>query len=411
LSDSKRLAIIGGGYVGLNMAVHAALMGFDTLVIDIDSRVVEAINTSSRLHVTDPYVVSNWATIKSRIKASTEYSEASSYDKFIIAVNTPLKAYGRRLIEIILSEDKSLDDAIDFTPLSSVAKSLADIIKGKILLASEVTIYPNGTVERLGEPLENNSKLKLGDSILLVHSPERISPGDPRWNVFNIPRVLGGYNDDSTREGLKLYSEMLGIKVAKITGLMEAELSKLIENSHRFVNIAYISSLKSIVDYTSIDFYEALEAASTKPFGYQPYRPGYAGGPCLLKDTVMLYMWMRRLQKENPLTEVIKTAIIVNESYLEHLAQKIAKIARDRGAKKILFHGLGYKPNTEYFISEDLNTIWRLMTILREKGFDTRGFDEKIPSKSNFKTIEEAKAWADLIIGWGKEGDIKLERI
>jgi nucleotide sugar dehydrogenase len=405
-----RLAVIGGGFVGLNVAVHGALRGLDVIVVDIDRRVVDSIN-SGVPNVMDVYIVENWSSSRNRIRASTEYSEVSSAEWVIVAVNTPMKVYGRKLVEMLESNVGSMDDYIDFKPVEIAGRRLGEVLRRGVLVSSEVTIYPGGTVERLASGIESSLNHRVGDSVLLVNSPERINPGDRVWSISNIPRVLGAFNKVSLNEGLEFYSKVLGVPISKVTGLREAELSKLVENAQRLVNIALISSMKAVSHSVNIDFYEALEAASTKPFGFQKYKPGYAGGPCLVKDTLMLYLWMRDKAGESPFTEVIKQAIIANELYLEHLASRVEEIARDRGARKILFHGLGYKPGSPFFVSESINVVWRLMRELEARGFQVRGYDPQIPGKSSFQNLEEAKEWADLIVGWGREGDLSLEHL
>lgn len=405
-----RLAVIGGGFVGLNVAVHGALRGLDVIVVDINRRVVELIN-SGVPSVRDVYVVENWVKSRDHIRATTEYSEVNDAMWVVVAVNTPMKVYGRRLVDMLESDRGSMDDYIDFNPVEVAGRRLGEVVRAGTLVSSEVTIYPGGTVERLGSGIESSSKHKLGETLQLVHSPERINPGDRVWNISNIPRVLGGLGDASVKAGIKFYKEILGIPVAKVTGLVEAELSKLIENAQRLINITLVSSVKAVSDTVKVDFYEALEGASTKPFGFQKYRPGYAGGPCLVKDTLMLYLWMRDRASRSPFKELLKQAIVLNELYLEHLASRAEEVARDRGAKRILFHGLGYKPRSPFFVSEDINVIWRLMRELETRGFHVRAYDPEIPERSNFKNFEEARNWADLVVGWGREGDINLEHL
>ncbi len=407
---SGKLAVIGGGFVGLNVAVHGALRGLDVVVVDINEKVVNMIN-SGVPSVRDVYIVENWLRARERIRASTEYSEVSSARWVVVAVNTPLRVYGRRLIDMLESDKGSIDDYIDFKPVEMAGRRLGEVLRAHTLISSEVTIYPGGTVERLGSSIESSSNHRLGDTVLLVHSPERINPGDRVWNISNIPRVLGGFNRGSVETGLEFYSKTLGIPVARITDLKEAELSKLIENAQRLANITLTSSIKVVSDIAGVNFYEALEAASTKPFGFQRYRPGYAGGPCLVKDTLMLYLWMRDNGGRGPFKELLKQAIVLNELYLEYLALKLERIARDRGARKILFHGLGYKPGSPFFVSESINTVWRLMRELEARGFQVKAYDAEIPERSNFKNLEEAREWADLVVGWGREGDISLEHL
>lgn len=400
-----KIAVIGGGFVGMQMAVHSALLGHETIVVDISERVVSAINSGARLHVADRYIIENWERARRRIRATSDYAEASGSDAFIISVNTPLKAHGRRLIEML---ERPIDELIDFTPLQMVAKSLGGIVKKGSVIASEVTIYPGGTEERIGTPMRDHTDLEIGDEVALVHSPERINPDDEKWNVSNIPRVLGGVNERSTKGGLRLYSE-LRVPIVAVTGIREAELSKLIENAQRLVNIAFMSSVKVGADRVGVSFRDALRGAATKPFGFQPYRPGYAGGPCLPKDTVMLYAWLR--DRGGPAAKLLRAAIEQNELFVEHLADRLEATIRDRGARRVLFHGLGYKPGSRYFIAESLNGVWRIIALLRERGIDARAYDELMPERSDFESLAEAKAWADLVIGWGKEGDLRLEEL
>ncbi len=409
MSQHRDLAVIGGGFVGLNTAVHAALRGFNVTVVDIKEDVVSRINSGGEPHIRDPYIVDNWGSVKGRVRATSSYWEVKGFKYYVVAVNTPMKVYGRALLEMLESSNRSIDDFIDFKPLEAAARSLGEVVERGSLIASEVTIYPGGTIERLSRPIENISKLTLGEGFFIAHSPERINPGDRVWNVSNIPRVLGAPDKASLEKSLEFYSEKLGVKIAKVTGLVEAEYSKLLENSQRLVNIALTSSLKVAGDRGGLNYVEALEGASTKPFGFQPYKPGYAGGPCLLKDTVMLYAWMIDKNVETPFTKILRDAIAANELYLIHVASKIAAKARDSGYKRILFHGLGYKPGSPYFISEDLNYPWRLMMELKSRGFEVKSYDPEIPWKSDFKNYSEARNWADIVIGWGREGDWRLE--
>lgn len=410
MMSGKKLGVVGGGFVGLNVAVLAALRGFDVIVVDIKKEVVDSIN-SGRPHVVDHFIEENWRTVNGKIKGTTDYSELSDANRIIVAVNTPLKVYGRSLISLIEKDEVNIDNYIDFKPLEEAGRRLGEVVKPGALISSETTIYPSGTAERLVANFVAVAGVDLAEKIGFVHSPERISPEDKVWNVSNIPRVVGAFDEESLNEGVRFYRDELGVPVAKATGMLEAELSKLIENSQRFVNISLISAIRASVALTDIDFYDALEAASTKPFGYTLYKPGYAGGPCLLKDTLMLYVWMKSRNVHPNIVNLLKQAIIANEYYVLFLALRIAEIARRKRAKKILIHGLGYKPGSRNFISEDVNIAWRLRNELLDLGFQVKTYDSFIMYKSDFKTYDEARSWADLVVGWGKEGDIRLENL
>ncbi|MCX8196537.1 MAG: nucleotide sugar dehydrogenase [Acidilobaceae archaeon] len=405
----RKLGIVGGGFVGLNVAVLAALRGFEVTVVDTKREVVEAIN-GDRVHVRDKFVEENWQRAKGKIRATTDYAELSGVSRVVVAVNTPAKVQGRELVKMLENDEGSIDDYLNFKPLEEAGRKLGEVLRGG-LVSSEVTIYPLGTVQRLVAPFVSVAGAGAAEKVSFVHSPERINPEDPVWNVVNINRVVGAMDEESLKEGVKFYREELGVPVAKVTGMREAELSKLMENAQRFLNITFISAVRAAVALTDMDFYEALEASSTKPFGFLPYRPGYVGGPCLAKDTLMLYLWMRESNVNNKISRLLRQAIIANEQYLIFLSLRIAEAARKRGAKKLLINGLGYKPGSRNFVAEDVNPPWRLKRELEELGFEVKAYDPHMPERSDFRSEEEARGWADLTVGWGREGDLRLERI
>ncbi|MEM1851955.1 MAG: nucleotide sugar dehydrogenase [Acidilobaceae archaeon] len=410
MSNSKLLGVVGGGYVGINIATLAALRGFDVVVVDIKKEVVDSINRMVP-PIRDPFVEENWNNVRNKIRATQDYSELSDAERVVVAVNTPLKAYGRKLVKLLESDKVNMDAFIDFSPLEEAGRRLGEVLKPRAIVSSETTIYPSGTAERFVTHFVATAGVSTSEQISFVHSPERISLGDRVWNISNIPRVVGAFDDEDLKDGIRFYSEELGVPVAKATGILEAELSKLIENSQRLINIAFISSVRASTALIELDFYEALDAATTKPFGFTYYAPGYAGGPCLVKDTVMLYVWMKARNVHHYFVDLLKQAIIANEYYTIFLSLRLAEIARRKKAKKILLHGLGYKPGSKAFANEDLNVVWRVRTELLDLGFGVKTYDPDIPEKSDFSSYEEAKAWADLIVGWGKEGDVRLERL
>ncbi|MEM1873621.1 MAG: nucleotide sugar dehydrogenase, partial [Acidilobaceae archaeon] len=407
---ARKLGVIGGGFVGVNVAVLAALRGFEVVVVDTNKEVVEAINRGDS-RVRDYFVEENWGRVRDRIKATLDYSELSDAQRIVVAVNTPLKAHGRELVKLIENDEINMDSYIDLKPLEEAGRRLGEVVKPGTLIASETTIYPAGTAERLVTYFVAVAGESVAEKVSFVHSPERLVAESREWTVANIPRVVGAFDAESLKDGVRFYSEELQVPVAKATGMLEAELSKLLENAHRLINIVFVSAARAATALTDIDFYETLEAAASKPFGYTPFNPGYAGGPCLVKDSVMLYVWMKSRNVHRYFTDVLRQAIIANEYYVLFLALRVADQARRRRAKKILIHGLGYKPGSRNFMSEDVNIAWRIRRELSDLGFDVRTFDPAIPEKSDFKSYEEAKAWADMIVGWGREGDVRLERI
>ena len=287
----ETVSIVGGGYVGLNNAVLFAKKGFEVKIIDINPVVAKIINSGNIkcLHVLEEFIVKHWKFVKDSIEATTDYSVIQESKYVLIAVNTPLKVVGDQLVHMLKNKVSRYEEYIDFNPLKSAVSEIARYIQPGTLVSSEVTIYPGGTFERIAKPLEELSSLKLEKELFVVHAPERINPGDTRWTIERIPRVIGGIGSKSLSMGIRLYRDRLGLQVFPAKNLMEAELTKLIENAQRYINISFMSMIKIFADRANIDFDNVIKLASTKPFGFTTYYPGYAGGACLPKDTLMLY--------------------------------------------------------------------------------------------------------------------------
>ena len=372
------LVVIGGGFVGLHSAVHAAKKGIDVLVIDISEDVVRRINSGDKdsLHIREPYILNNWDSVKTRIHATTDYSEAKGSRYFIIAVQTPRRG-----------------EVVDYSPLLSVAKSLAPYLAQGSLIVSEVTIYPGGTMELLARPLSKATGFKLDEELLVAHVPERLNAGSTKWTPENIPRVVGGIGPRSLEAAIRLYRDCLGAPVHPVRDIRVAEASKLLENSFRLLNISFVNELKRAFDKIGLDIREVVRAASTKPFGYMPFYPGpYAGGACLPKDAFMLETKTDSL--------LLRIARYINETQPLYYAALLLKKIRRQGARKILFYGLGFKPNSPYPVeSPVLRVIEELKQL--DPGLDIRRFDPQIPWLSDFREEEEAIKWADLVIRWG----------
>ncbi|MCE4600203.1 MAG: nucleotide sugar dehydrogenase [Desulfurococcales archaeon] len=386
-SCPERAAIIGGGYVGLHTAVHLAKHGIEVKIIDINPRVVEAINSGSRekLHVKDYYVLENWDKVADSISATTSYRDARGYSLYIVAVQTPLR-----------------EGRIDYTPLESAARSLAGVINRGSLIVSETTIYPGGTWTHLGSIIARETGYRVEEDYLLAHVPERINPGSREWTIEKIPRVVGGMGPRSLEAATILYRDCLGIETHPVGDIRVAEASKLLENTFRFVNIAYVNELKRVFDAMGIDVREVVKAASTKPFGYMPFYPGpYIGGPCIPKDTVMM-------NERVDGSRILSVAIESNEEQPLYYARKIHGIAAEMGARRLLFLGLGYKPNA-YTSSQSppLKVAEKLKEV--DPGLDIGFFDPLISDPRSFDSLEEALEWADLVVRWGYK-DLKLEK-
>ncbi len=378
-----KIAVIGGGFVGLHTAVLAGLSGVrEVVIIDIDERVVDRINRALKdpnaIHVKEEFILENITRLQGVLKASTSYSSARGSQAFIVAVQTPLR--GRR---------------VDYSPLASAGRMLGGVIERGSLIVSETTIYPGGTLEILGASIANESGLKPGsEGFLLAHAPERINPGSREYTVKTIPRVVGGVDKESLEAAVALYRDCFGLRVHPVDDIRIAEASKLLENSYRFLNISFVNELKRRLDAIGVDVRSVVDAASTKPFGFQPFYPGPgAGGSCLPKDSQML--------EENLGSVLIRIAREINDTQPLYYAALILREARRRGARRILFYGVGYKPGVGYTIeSPVLKVIRELETLdpnLEVKAYDpmAEGYDKA------FSSEDDAVAWADMVVAWG----------
>ena len=375
----SRLAVVGGGYVGLHTAVLAARRGVrDVLIVDINPRVVEAINSRdpSRLHVRDWYIVEHWREVAGVIRATTEYSDAAGYPAYVVAVQTPLRA-----------------EAVDYTPLRRVGEMLAPHLDREALIVSETTIYPGGTVELLGAPILESRGFRLDTDIMLAHAPERINPGSREWTPENIPRVLGAVGPRSMEAALSLYRGCFGLEVYPVSDIRVAEASKLLENSFRFLNIAYVNELKRLLARRGINVREVVKAASTKPFGFMPFYPGpYVGGPCLPKDTRMMADYTGSL--------LLRVALRLNEEQPLYYAALVLREARRAGASRILFYGIGYKPNAYTAVESPPLLVAEALREL-DPSLEVRVYDPQITKPRDFNSEMEALQWAELIVRWG----------
>ncbi|MEM3832412.1 MAG: nucleotide sugar dehydrogenase [Thermoprotei archaeon] len=369
----KKLAVIGGGFVGMNVAVLGAKHELEVTVIDINPRVVDQINKGIP-HIREKFILENWEKTKNKISATTDYLAIKNVDYIIIAVQT-LK-----------------NDDLDFTPLISVVNELAKHLQPYTLISSEVTIFPAGTERLIVNPIKEKTGLQPDKELLVVHAPERLNPDDTVHNIETIPRILGGIGPNSTNQGFKLYAKTLKLQVTVVDNIEIAEAAKLLENAFRLINISFINELKQGFDKLGIDIRKVINAAATKPFGYMPFYPSpYAGGSCIPKDSLLL------LKEIN--SQMLRYAIEINEKQPEYYVQKIIQIIKSQNAKKILFYRYGFKPNSKYAINSPILKI--IHTLKNVSNYEIRKYDPQISEYNDFTSEIEAINWADIIFTWG----------
>ncbi|MBU1119799.1 nucleotide sugar dehydrogenase [Patescibacteria group bacterium] len=367
----KKVSIIGLGYVGLPLlCAISKSKKYSVYGYDLSESKIEKI--SKRIcPIDDEVCEKDLKTVD--INVSTDPDILKDSDYFIICVPTPV-----------------LDDHTpDYVPVIEASKLAAKYLKKGAVVILESTVNP-GTCEEVVYPelLENKAKLKMGEFVL-SHCPERINPGDPKWNVYNIPRNIGA---DPSSEGENLadfYRSFLTGEINPVSSLKIAEATKIIENTFRDINIAYVNELARSFDAMGIDLIETIKASSNKPFAFMPHWPGRGvGGHCIAVDP---YYLINRAAKSGFDHKFLKMAREVNNGMpqytVERLQVALNEIERSIKGTKIALLGLSYKENIG-----DLRESPCLIVkdILLSKGADLRIYDPYIDSMSTVKSLEEA---------------------
>lgn len=330
-SREAKIGIVGTGYVGLPIAVAFAEAGFDVVGIDLREEKVETIN-AGHSHLRDiPEERLKPLVEAGTLKASTSFEPLSEADAVIICVPTPLASGQPDLSRVIFAGEE-----------------IGKVLKPGSLFVLESTTYP-GTTEELLMPLLEAGGLKAGEDFMLAYSPERIDPGNPKYSFEDIPKVVGGIDADSTEAARSLYGQVVP-DVVVVSGTREAELAKLIENTYRHVNIALINELAIYSHELGIDIWEAVEAAATKPFGFQPFYPSPGwGGHCIPLDPSYL-SWKVRQSRSHEV-RFVELAQSINSEMPRHVIERLSSLLNDSGkpirGSKVLGIGAAYKGGTE----------------------------------------------------------------
>lgn len=328
--EIKKIGIIGLGYVGLPLAIRCANVGYETVGFDIDQTKIDAIEAGRTYikHINSSEIVQ--ATSQG-FKCTTDFAKIADVDAIIICVPTPLNKYREPDLTYILG---TMDTIVPY------------LRKGQIL-SLESTTYPGTTDEELVPRIEEKG-LTIGQDFFVVFSPEREDPGNVNFTTATIPKVVGGYTAKCLEHGVSLYSKIVN-KVVPVSSTKVAEMTKLLENIHRSVNIGLANEMKIIADKMGIDIHEVIDAAATKPFGFTPYYPGPGlGGHCIPIDPFYL-TWKA---KEFGLhTRFIELAGEINREMPEWTVHKIAHglntFKKSINGSKILIIGIAYKKNID----------------------------------------------------------------
>ncbi|HUJ56644.1 MAG TPA: nucleotide sugar dehydrogenase [Gaiellaceae bacterium] len=363
---SYDVAVVGAGYVGVPLAATFAEAGCRVLLVDVLEPVVEALNRGES-HIEDvPSERLGPLVEQGLVRATTSYEELTGAEAVLIALPTPL----------------SRQREPDLSIVEGAARDVAKVLRAGQIVVLESTTWPGTTREVLRPILEQGSGLEAGKDFFLAMSPERVDPGRADWTTKTTPKVLGGVTEECTRRAAAVYRKAIDT-VHELSSPEAAELTKLLENIFRAVNIALMNELAMLCDRMDIDVWEVVDAAATKPFGYTRFSPGPGlGGHCIPIDPFYL-TWKAR--EFGFYTEFIELAGKVNEEMpyfcrslvsqaLNHHAQKSMKGSR------ILVLGVAYKPDIG-----DLreSPALKLIALLQNAGADVSYHDPHVPTLSH----------------------------
>jgi UDP-N-acetyl-D-glucosamine dehydrogenase len=376
------VGVIGLGYVGLPLAVAFAEADCEVIAVDVDPHKIEAIE-AGRSYIED-VSSEQLRGVAERIDASTHYSRLAKADAVLVCVPTPL----------------TRNREPDLGPLIDSTRALAEVLQQDQLVVLESTTYPGTTRERVAPLLEERSGLAAGRDFHLAFSPERVDPGRTDFTLRTTPKVIGGLTDACAERAQELYGLVCDTLV-RVSSPESAELTKLLENIFRSVNIALVNELAMLTDRMGIDIWEVVEAAATKPYGFMPFSPGPGmGGHCLPVDPFYL-SW--RAREFDMSTEFIELAGKVNQQMPYHCVAKTQRALNEAGrpvkGARIAVLGVSYKPGVGD-IRE--SPALKIVELLRAAGADVRYHDPHVPSLVEFGLhslpLEEALADADLAL-------------
>lgn len=358
-SGQAVIGIVGLGYVGLPLMIRYSGIGFRVIGIDIDSSKVEKLNNGETYieHIQSSQIQ---AAQKSGFEATRDFSRAGECDALILCVPTPLNKYREPDMSFVI-------DTVD---------ALKPHFRAGHLLSLESTTYPGTTEEEL-LPRAEEGGLIAGEDIFLVYSPEREDPGNPNFETRTIPKVVGGHTENCRAVGEALYKPAID-QVVLVSSTKVAEMTKLLENIHRAVNIGLVNEMKIVADRMGIDIFEVVDAAATKPFGFTPYYPGPGlGGHCIPIDPFYL-TWKAREYGLH--TRFIELSGEVNQAMPEYVVSKVIdglnQKSKSLQGSKILVLGIAYKKNVDD-MRESPSVI--MMELLRNKGAQVSYSDPHVP--------------------------------
>ena len=360
------LAIIGQGYVGLPLAMAAVDAGWSVVGVDnFEAKVTQINGGSSPVEdISDAQLQA--AIAKGLYRATTDVSEVSSASVITICVPTPL--------------DEKREP--DLSLLRSAATGIAPYVANETLVVSESTSYP-GTLRDIIIPIVKSLKPRETSAVYFASAPERVNPGDPVWNQKNTPRLVGAIDEESQKRALAFYESICDTAVSVSTPEV-AEAAKLLENTFRLVNIALINEFTQLCSASGINVHEVIDAASSKPYGFMPFRPGVGvGGHCIPVDPLYLTWWARQNGSK---AIFVEAADSINHAMPKYVAERaLSMVDKSINNSKVLILGVAYKPG----VGDVRETpVSELRDYLKAQGADVAWHDPLVPVWEGSKPVD-----------------------
>lgn len=350
-----KVAVVGLGYVGLPLAMAIVDKGVRVIGIDLDQRKIDSL-VKGQNYIQDVDDQELAAAIEEgMLEPTADFKDMAKADVICITVPTPINK----------------EKTPDLTYVESASKSVAANLKKGQLIILKSTTYP-GTTDEVVLPILEETGLKAGSDFYLAFAPERIDPGNEKFGTANTPKVVGGVNEDSTHLAGDFFRIFIN-EVHEVSSTKAAEMSKILENTFRLINISFINEMALIAGGMGIDIWEVIEAAKTKPFGFMPFYPGPGlGGHCIPVDP---YYLSYKAKEYNLLTRFIDVSSEIDDYMQEHVVRLIKKAA-NKNKPKVLVLGAAYKKDIDDF--RESPSI-KVMELLEKEGIDFDYYDPFVP--------------------------------
>jgi len=373
----KTVCVIGLGYVGLPLAVRCSEKGYRVLGLEMNKEKVDLIN-AGKSPIEEKFLEENLP--KFKVEATGDEKVLSEADIVLICVPTPV--------------DKKFNP--DLGPVIGATEMIVRNLKKGALVVLESTVNP-GVSEEIIKPLFEEAGFKVGEDVFIAHCPERINPGDPKWNVTNLPRVVGSFDDTGVQMAKEFYESIVDAEIRPMKSIREAEAVKIMENSFRDINIAFVNELAKSFEKLDIDIKDVIEGASSK-FSFMPHWPSCGvGGHCIPVDPY--YMIEHARKKTGFQHKFLSLAREINNSMpsytVELLQDALNKIEIPLKGAKVALLGISYKANVDD-VRE--SPALKIMESLEEHEADFKVFDPHILSRSTAKSLEEVLEGAVAVV-------------